>query len=396
MSIISILKQYVPRYLRMLDRPFQVPVSKQQALLASLPEPKDNMERSYYQYICQRLFWGIGFHICASIAAAFLLPIQAVSLIPRRNVVLSKTYDLILLSEDMPDNIFPDILLNEYPSQRKSTFLEGYSFSIEDWKYFCSLMKRYPFSPYFLYKCMIKMAIYSHQISTYRPEIITTCGGEFSFTSSFLTDYCEKRSVYHYNTMHGEMFYYVLDSFCNFHKFYVWDIHYKNLLNDLRATAGEFIIANPKSVVIDPDSVNIEGLKNYDFKYYLQLHEEEQLKSIAAASKRLKEFGYSICVRYHPRTPKIDVIYKFFAEDEVENPKLISIERSIKATRNVIGLNSTVLYQAFMSGVNVVIDDITDVYKFQKIKEMRYIMLSKKHQLLSQYIPPGCSTGRNT
>jgi len=386
MSVLLILKSTVPMLLRKMGRPFKVPVAKQKEFLSSFPEPKNNMERTYYQYKCQILFWGKWFHVCASVVAFFLLPIQMLIILLKRNTVIRESVDLLLLSEDMPNNIYPEELLCNFTNRKSCSFLDGYSLTHEDWRYFIDLAKMYPFSPYFLYKCLVKMAMYSYQINKNNPKVIATCGGEFTYTSSLLTDFCKRHKVKHFNTMHGEMFYYILDSFCNFHKFYVWDAHYKELLVDLRATADEFIIAPPKSVIIDLEKIDVDGLKIYDFKYYLQLQYGEHMKQVAEALNKLKAKGFSVCVRYHPRTPNVSAIYKAFNAIEIENPKQISIEQSIKTTKSVIALNSTVLFQAYMSGVSVVIDDITNVNKYTLLGEMQYVMLSKKHRLLSQCI----------
>ena len=48
-----------------------------------------------------------------------------------------------------------------------------------------------------------------------------------------------------------------------------------------------------------------------------------------------------------------------------------------------IGLYSTVLYQAYINHVPVVIDDLTAPERFAQLKSLCYIMLDKPHGLLS-------------
>lgn len=386
MSFLLVLKNYVPQLLRKMDRPFKVSVAAQKKYLSAIPEPQDKVERSYAQYKCQILFWGRRFHFFASAAALFLLPIQVLNILCKKPPRAGESVELLLLSQDMPDNIYPKELLDDFLSKRQASFFEGYFFPHEDWRFFFRLVKQYPLSPYFLYKCLVKMAIYSYQIHKNHPKAIATCGGEFTYTSSLLTAFCERYGIAHYNVMHGEMFYYILDAFCSFHKFYIWDEHYQELLTDLRASAAEFMIAPPASVKMDLEKVDIRGLKIYDFKYCLQLQDAGHMEAIASILAQLQKKGSAICLRYHPRSPNIAAIHHIFRAFDIEDPRKVGIAQSIKSAKRVIALNSTVLYQAFMSGVPVVIDDMTDIKKYELLGEMRYIMLSKKHDLLSQYV----------
>lgn len=389
MNILSILKKYIPRFLRRMNRPFKVPVEKQKKYLKSFPEPVDDFERAYFQYKCQIVFWGVPFHIVASCAATILLPLQLHKFKKASKLESSlekSDVDLILVADEMPEGIFQDSLLNEYKSKKLVGSMDHFNFDKYDVEFYNKLKNRYRFSPYFLYKCLMKMAGYSYLIKKYEPKIIAVCGGEFTFTSSFLTSYCNNKGIQHYNVMHGEMFYYILDSFCHFNRFYVWDEYYQNLLGQLRAKADCFIIEQPRSVLIDLDAINVEGMTTYDFKYYLQLQEGDKLKCIAETMLKLKNAGYDICVRCHPRTINIKEIESLFVGIDIEKPSDLSIEKSIKSTQNIVGLNSTVLFQTYVSGGNVILDDVTDKQLFKKLEKLDYILMKKECRRLSEYI----------
>ena len=118
-----LLKKYIPRLLRGMHREFKVPVEKQKKLLNSFNEPKNNFDRSFYQYKCQELFWGKLFYLAASIAAAVLLPYQLYRLKKNREEIKNgrkpEQIDLILVADEMPEGIFPPQVLNEYPGHKK-------------------------------------------------------------------------------------------------------------------------------------------------------------------------------------------------------------------------------------------------------------------------------------
>jgi hypothetical protein len=63
-----------------------------------------------------------------------------------------------------------------------------------------------------------------------------------------------------------------------------------------------------------------------------------------------------------------------------------SIEESIGNTRNAISLYSNCLNQAYYANRMIVIDDISSPKRFERLKEMSYIMFSKPHNLLSDII----------
>ena len=71
---------------------------------------------------------------------------------------------------------------------------------------------------------------------------------------------------------------------------------------------------------------------------------------------------------------------------DLENPKEVSIECSIKSAEYVIGLNSTVLFQTYTSGRNVIIDDISNPWMYEKLKELQYILIGKGCGVLSDHL----------
>ena len=179
--------------------------------------------------------------------------------------------------------------------------------------------------------------------------------------------------------MHGEKLYYIRDSFFCFDRCYVWDECYRRLFCDLRAEPMQFKVELPPSMLpwkkpSTPPEV--------DLTYYLQ---EEVVPGvyprIAQALKTLQARGMVIAVRPHPiyTPPEAMRNFQVFLLED----RSISIEQSILRTKCAASLYSTVLLQALINGVPVVIDDLTAPERFAQLRSLRYIMLDKPHGLLS-------------
>src|SRR5690606_14309473 len=87
-------------------------------------------------------------------------------------------------------------------------------------------------------------------------------------------------------------------------------------------------------------------------------------------------------IRFHPRYSSISQIQKIFRGFNIENSREVSLEESFNSTEKVISLYSSILLQAYFSGLKIVIDDVNQE-NFAKLKEADYIMFSKPHELFS-------------
>ena len=75
-----------------------------------------------------------------------------------------------------------------------------------------------------------------------------------------------------------------------------------------------------------------------------------------------------------------------FADFGIENCVAIDIKTSSLRTRHVVARYSTVLYQAYLNGVSMVIDDITLPQQYQKLEEMRFFGISVPHLRLGEVL----------
>ena len=379
MNLLQVLKSAVARLNGDRNTIFDVPVSRQKAFLESLPEPKDLLERSYAQYRCQMMLERPILRVMYQLAAMLLLPVYRRQLLRRPAPRKEQTAEAVF-AYGSEDPILPESLRGEFSDIcqvrdfQNALFLTG-----EDCSFLRELARRCPTAFYFRFKCMAKLAMYRSLYETYRPKAIIV-SEEYSYTSSFLTEYCHRLGVEHINVMHGDKLYDIHDAFFCFDRCYIWDGYYRDLFCQLRAEPSQFRAEMPPSM--QPwDAQDVE--KAVDYTYYLQAETPQMLGKIAESLQKLRKNGAKVAVRPHPVYSDMETVRRLFSDFEIEVNAEIGIETSILRTRHVIGLYSTVLYQAHINHVPVVIDDLTSPERFAQLGSLRYIMLDKPHGLLS-------------
>jgi hypothetical protein len=387
MKFLVLLKKCVIAIHKKKDPLFKYDVYNQKKYLSNFNEPKDDIERSFNQYKCQMKLYGYFLSFIINIVSFFLTFIYLVRY--KEGLTKDKISDVeaIFFPDGKPINILPLEITNKYKCIPYENNDEHFYLNTKDRSFLYEIIKRYPFSWHFIFKNMIKIAQYRTVIDRYSLKAIIVCA-EYSFTSSVLTMYCENNGVKHINVMHGEKLFYIRDSFFRFHKFYVWDNYYKNLFIKLRAESKQFIISIPKSLKF---AVNTSEEKKKDFTYYLGGESKVDLSSIDNLMQKLSKQGFRIAIRPHPRYTDFELIKNLFFGCEIENYKEISIEESVINTKKAISLYSTVLNQAYHNNVDIIIDDITNSAKYNKLLELQYIILKRKHTLLSEIIEDYCT-----
>lgn len=360
---------------------FDVPVAEQQRFLAAMAEPVDDIERSYLQYCCQNRMLRHGMALLLNCAA---LPMSAVySIRLRRSSRLEaplQSGGAVLLFSGSPQ-IVPNSLREEFDIVQLSDFQDSLCMAEEDRFYLRELRRRYPFSFYFRFKCMLKIAMYRRVFLQYAPDAVI-CSSEYSFTSSLLTDYCRKNGIEHINIMHGEKAFNLRDTFFRFDRCYVWDAHYVSLFMDLRAESSQFRIEVPPSLRFPKKETAFPCV---DYTYYLAAEPREQVEAILQSLSILANRGSSVAVRPHPQ--HLDCL-RFLQENSfgisVELPSEVPIEDSILRTGHVMAMYSTVLLQGIFNGVPIVVDDISNRERYEKFRQLRFIFMEKEHGLLSE------------
>ena len=382
MNIVEVIKRVATVFEPKEDPMFSFSIEKQKGFLENLCLPKDDIERSYNQYLCQRAMRKKLFSFVSNIASGVIILFYIIRTYSRKHELV-KRYNAIFLHDGKNNSIIPTSLRVEYGDIIRS---DGQDYVLTTWdlKYIFDVWKRYPFSMEFLLKNIIKIARYRALVIKNNPDAIIVCV-EYSYTSSLLTDWCSKNGVHHINVMHGEKLFYIRDSFFRFHKCYVWDNYYIELFIKLRADVEQFIVEVPEALHF---SEKRYYNKEIDFTYYLMNESKEELIKILDVMKQLKNKGYNVAVRPHPRYSDIPSVNALFEGVTcIEDGNVVSIEESILRTKNTISLYSTVLNQAYHNGVNIVIDDVSDKNKYNKLYELQYrIMYITDKKLLSEIL----------
>lgn len=359
---------------------FDIPVSKQQAFLNSLGDPKDDIDRGYKQYLCQNFFvlkWKVWLF---NILAAFMFPfVLFYYLVKGRFLVRGEHVDCMIERKGM-DEVIPNIVKEKYKPDNRY-WHESSSLTLSDLGIAYALIKKAPHHPYFVLKAIMNVVMYSDMIRRHSPQVMIQFG-EFSFSSSILTAYCHRNGIKHIDIMHGEKLFFIGDAFFHYDECYVWDDHYVNLFRSLKANAGEFIVALPESMNIEVTHYLNEAVYA-DYKYYLAEADEDVIKHIIESMKFVQREGKTIKYRPHPRYTDINVLRKYVKEVEIEYPKEVNILESISNMEYAVGSYSTVLSQAYFSGKKIVQDDMTFVSEYEHLKEMQYILSTKDTITLS-------------
>lgn len=362
---------------------FEIPINKQLDFINNLPNPKDDIQRSYYQYLSQQFLRNnLQKYLNNLISYFIIFPLIIFYLYKDGNTKFNKPLDAII-NEGFPDGIIPETIKKTY-NLTTINISKNKSLKLNDFKIIKSLFKYYFKSPFFVLKNLYKIASYSYLYHTFRPNAIIVCN-EFSFTSSILTYYCEKKSLKHINIMHGEKLLYIRDSFFRYHQMFVWSEHYENLFKLLKSGTDKFIIELPQSLNFDVNNYLDSNLYT-DFKYFLADYSEKEIKIITKALYAIKSKGFSIKFRPHPRFSDLKLLLKFAKEEDIEYPTDVDIFHSISNIRYAIGLYSTVLTQSNYIGKKVIIDDISNKFYYDKLKELDYILFKRNHTLLSSLI----------
>lgn len=360
---------------------FDVPTTEQRTFLESLDEAKDDIDRGYKQYLCQNLFVSKPKILFFNFIALLFLPFIVSYYLFKRTMVEKGEMIVAMIERKGMDEVIPDVVIKKY-KPNNLYWRQGASLGFSDLSFMQKLIKRAPFSPYFILKAMMNVVMYSDMFYRHSPTVMIKFG-EFSFSSSILTAFCHRHGVKHINVMHGEKLWHIGDAYFHFDECYVWDDHYIKLFRELKAEPTQFIVALPESLHIDiKQHVNDDVYA--DYKYYLAVASESEIKGVVESMQFAKRNGKKVKFRPHPRYTDIHLLKKYVDEEEIEDYKKVGILESISNLEYAVGSYTTVLSQAYFSGKKVILDDVTFRSEYDKLKGMKYILSSKNCPILSK------------
>lgn len=362
---------------------FDIPYQEQKRFFESLPIPNSLKERSYLQYRCLEFFENGKTILLLNIVGFLLGNIYLLYsfVIPKPSK--KQKVDAVADAIDGADiTILPDSLLKEFSNYFETEFDNRPYLNWDDLKFIVDIIYKYPFKCWFLFKIIFKVSKYSSYIHAYSPRAFIV-HNEYSFTSSILTGFCRRYDVEHINYQHGERMWQIQCGFSEYDRFYVWDSYYVDLLKCLGVSAN-FIVERPKSVNIDEHACLREDCYR-DVKYYLGIYAEDEIRIIAKCMKQFEKLGFTWCVRLHPSYSDKKLAQKYISTEHIEKND-VTIEQSIINSKYACSVYSTVLYQAYMNGKQIILDNLSAPNKYNQLSDFKYILIDKKHTLLSDFI----------
>lgn len=367
-------------------------VAEQNEFMNSLTDASDDYERAYNHYILQMYFYYNWItRMILNIASFFLLPFMTIQFIWRgrrfKENQLVNLYGAIVCETPTikSADIIPPDLKDKYQDVKSVEIKHEYFIDKPAKDIFLKCYKRYIFHPYFLLFNLRRISEACTMIHIYHPKALVVFARERDFAIPLVTLYCEKIGSEYVSFMHGDYIYSVDKAFLRFSTYYAWDDHYVKMLSDLKWPRNQFRIYVPKKLqgITQP-----RKNKKYDYyiTYYFGAESHGRIRGVKKAFDIFSRFGYKCKIRPHPRFSDLKYLHQEFCDYEIEDTKSVPLNKSFENTLYISALNSTVLSQAYYSGKEIVIDDYSDVNRYNLLLERRYIMLNKPHKLLSELV----------
>ncbi len=346
----------------------------------SFPDPKDDIERSVYQYLCTMSRMPRYKQLLLNVVSIFcFLPYYLSMRFMNTKSLRMDKYDAVYFTDRISEETIPYSLREKYKDIICVNLGKQMSLDKYDSQFVWKIIARRPFSPYFNLKVLMKLGMISCCLKHYNPQAIIHYS-ESSFTTSIASLYCELNKVSYIGIMHGERLFGLKLPFFRCTEYYAWDYDYVELLKSMRCEETQFRIEVPQSLMLPDYTKNEKPL--YDYTFYLQDETESSLDRLKYVLSVLVDRGSSISIRPHPLSD-LAVYTVLFNEYNIEDPHKLSLSQSFMNTKTVVSKFSTVLYQAWYLGIDIVIDDYTVPELYNRLKDLGYVMVKKPHRILS-------------
>lgn len=368
-----------------------MPLDAQKRFLEAFPEPRDDYERSYFKYRCFGAYcyygrkWMLTLY---NLGAMVLLPY--VTLVLKRRgkgrKITETPVDAVV--ENVPrlrnEDVIPDELTAAFTSVHQIESLEYQKgFLTAEGAAICSrLRSRYFWQFYFRLIVTIKLALFNHYLYDYGPKVIAFYGVEREFPAPLQTLLCEELGAEYVSFMHGDYLYALCFAFQRHSRYYTWDEAYNRMFTQLRCRFPMTVYQPRKLSGIARKQEEQEC--GFFATYYFSDETRACAEKIREVFDCFARQGLRCKIRPHPRFSDLPMLREVFAGYHIEDPGACPLADSITDSVYTVGLNTTVLSQAYFSGKKVAIDDISMPEAYLELKDKQYIMLNRPHALLSQ------------
>lgn len=367
-------------------------VEKWKRFISSFPETDDASKRSYYKYKCRMYRFPLYKRIIMNLLGFGALFVELVYLLKpaeelrepeKGKAVLEKAREIGKYEDIVPDQIFqefPRVEVIENHNEKFGTLCK------EAKRLYFRCWKAYPFSFFYIYFIFMELATHSSILLNQNPETTIVYINERNIASPVLTELYEKNNRKLYSFMHGDYKLQLVQAFMGFSRYYVWDQSYVDRFSGvLRCSIHEYVVYTPKKL---QKKWNLEEIKPSHFcTYYFSGEKPDQIYKIAELLKGFQSKGKECAVRPHPRNKlHATLLNEVFQNTgiQIENPSTVTMKDSLASTEYVIGLQSTVLSEAYVEGRKIVLDDISDSELYALLQSQQFIMFEKEHIILSE------------
>lgn len=385
----NIYKKINDRVVRGVDEE-KMPYKMQMEYLRRFPNPKDDFERSYFKYKCfceycyYKQKWIL---IIYNIGAILLLPVIYLKFkkAGKEKCLIEKVDAVIENIPRLPNTDFiPENFLEKFKTIKEIDHIDySESFLSEDADcIYRELRRRYFFRFYFRMITLQKLGQFSRYLVIYQPQTIVFYSCEREFSSPLQTLLCERNGAKYISFMHGDYISTLSFAFQRYSIYYVWDESYKRMFEVLKC-ASSMPVYRPKKLKGIARLID-EKKCTYFATYYFSDETRDEATKIYDVFKEFEKYGLRTKIRPHPRFSDIAMLKEIFNDIEIEDFQKYGLDDSITRSLYIVGLNTTVLSEAFFSGKKVVMDDVSNEGKFKELDERSYVMLKRPHILLSK------------
>lgn len=369
-------------------------LEERKRLVDSFPEPRDDIDRTAFQYRCRFVNARKGKMLLFNIAGFFAAPVLALLyLLNHLSCRQKEHHNAVLINEKflagmsyqnkMPPQLYEEfgevhpLDFDKYPDLVKGV-LNGKALGCW-WKLFV----RHPLSGFMNLLCLVHIASMNRIIIEHSPRAVVNYMSEFNFASSLLTHFCEEQGIEYICFMHGDYLVNEGRAFVRYSRMYLWDEHYRGVFNWSRCPEEQYRFYFPEMYNLRLPETG--GEPEYYLTYYFSGN-DNSAQVVLDVMKACTRAGKKCKVRPHPRYTDIPMVKAMFEEAGilVEEPLELKLEDSVANTQCVAARCSTVLTQAYYAGKDVVIDDISDPQFYREMKDSLFIMTDKPHRLLSE------------
>ena len=358
--------------------------------LDSLPMPTDAVSQSYNKYLCRIQYIPKIKLLLLNIASFFALLLALPRLIrsgqPAEDTDADKL--VVLMSDSVP---YADVMPNELVARfDEVAYCEAPSFKIGNVTKrakgaFAMCAKAHPFSFYYLYYVLKELSLHSELLRLHNARAVAVYANERNVAGPVLRMAYEDGGREFDSFMHGEYLLQLIQGYMSFTNYYVWDDSYKDMFeNTLQCDFGSCITYTPGKLTKKWKLEDVEP--EHFLTYYFSGESTESIKKLASIFNELEEKGKHCIVRPHPRYSHLDLIAQEFPPEMIEDARAVSIRDSFARAEYIVGLTSTVLFEAQVEGKKIAIDDCSNQAIFHSLQERRFRLLKNDHLLLSGLI----------